>query len=60
MIDGGLGDELTEDDLSGRGARFLLYWTTITKKTTITSYTASSFLASVTCTPSGFPFKVCG
>ena len=77
VIDGGMKDA-EGDDLDDRAARFLLYWTTITKvcwqhgveyhhydyiifiqTTSITSYTRSSFLASVTCTPSGFPFSAC-
>merc|ERR1711953_1286256 len=41
-----------------RQARFVLYWRTTTS--TSTSYTATSTLASISCTPSGFPLSKCG
>ena len=41
-------------------ARFVLYWRTTTATSTSTSYTATSTLASITCTPNGFPLSVCG
>ena len=53
-----------EDDLdyelsSSREARLMIYWTTITKKSTTTSYLSTSTIASVICTPSNFIYKTC-
>merc|ERR1712026_604838 len=42
-----------------RGARFLVYWLTTTSTTMITSYTSTSTVASIACTPSGFPYGQC-
>merc|ERR1712241_1598119 len=39
-----------------RDGRFLLYWATSTS----TSYTSTSTLASLECTPSGFSLSLCG
>ena len=52
-VDSGLEDG---DGGSVRDGRFLLYWHT----TTSTSYTATSTLASLACTPSGFSLSLCG
>merc|ERR1711874_615120 len=54
-IESGLQEE---DSGSHRGARFLLYWGTTTSTTT--SFTATSTLASLACTPSGFSLSLCG
>ena len=52
-LDSGLEDA---EDGSLRDGRFLLYWHT----TTSTSYTSTSTLASLACTPSGFTLSLCG
>ena len=39
-----------------RDGRFVLYWATSTS----TSYTSTSTLASLACTPSGFTLSLCG
>merc|ERR1719221_1129072 len=43
-----------------RDARFLLYWATLTSTATTTSYSATLSLASLHCTPTGFPYSLCG
>merc|ERR1712083_82522 len=40
--------------------RFGLYWKTTTKTSTYTSYTSSSTIASLKCTPAGFVVSNCG
>ena len=55
MLDSGLLGE--EDFDSQREARFMLYWGTTT--TTATSYTATSTLGSLECTPSAFSLSIC-
>merc|ERR1711923_399349 len=42
-----------------RDGRFLLYWLTTTSTSTTTIYTGTSTVASITCTPNGFPYSVC-
>ena len=44
---------------SSRDPRLMIYWTTITKKSTTTSYLSTSTIASVICTPSNFIYKTC-
>merc|ERR1711990_635594 len=56
LLDSGLLGE--EDFDSQRDARFLLYWGTTTS--TATSYTATSTLGSLECTPSAFTLSLCG
>ena len=46
------------DGQSGRDARFFLFWATSTSTTT--SYTSTSTLASLECTPSGYTLSQCG
>lgn len=58
-IDSLIEDGIDEDADNSRDPRFMIYWTTIVTTSFTTSYTASSFIASVTCTPSGFPYKLC-
>jgi hypothetical protein len=41
-----------------RDAKFLVYWATSTS--TSTSYTATSTIATVECTPASFTISVCG
>jgi hypothetical protein len=43
-----------------RNARFLVYWMTTTSITTLTSYTATLTVGSISCTPSNFELTVCG
>lgn len=43
-----------------RDPRFLLYWATLTSTATTTSYSATLSLASLHCTPTGFPYSLCG
>ena len=45
---------------SVRDPRFLLYWATLTSTATTTSYSATLSLASLHCTPTGFPYSLCG
>merc|ERR1712024_326897 len=47
---------LLEDEDKKREARFLLYWATSTS----TTYTSTSTLASLICTPSSFTISMCG
>merc|ERR1711862_303184 len=51
--------EEQNEDLN-RSARFALYWRTTTLTFTTTSYTSTSSLASLYCTPSAFRFSECG
>ena len=43
-----------------RQAKFLQYWMTTTSTTTITTFTATSTMHSLQCTPSNFPLAACG
>ena len=52
-------DEDFEIDSGSRSPRFMIYWTTITKTSTTTSYLSTSTIASVICTPSNFIYKTC-
>merc|ERR1711877_2681 len=61
----GLSDEPTEDiedsneHVMSRKPRFLVYWMT-TSSSTLTSYTTTLTVASLTCTPSAFELSLCG
>ena len=55
LVDSGKSEPEVERD-----ARFLLYWKTTTLTSTSTSYTTTTSLKSVECTPSGFGITVCG
>merc|ERR1712059_76411 len=49
------------DDEAERNPRFMIYWTTIVTTSYSTSYTSTSTIATVLCTPSGFTlFSTCG
>ena len=50
-LESGLGSE--------RAGRGILYWATSTDISTSTSYTGTSTLASLNCTPSGFTLSEC-
>ena len=43
-----------------RQGKFLLYWMTTTLTSTTTSYTATSTLASLECTPTSWSLSQCG
>ena len=43
-----------------REAKFLVYWLTTTSVSTSFSYSTTSTLGSLSCTPSGFYLSVCG
>merc|ERR1712062_509229 len=47
-----------ENEQEERNARFLVYWPTTTSFSTV--YSATSTLASLTCTPANFPYSLCG
>jgi hypothetical protein len=47
------------EDVERKG-RFLFYWRTTTYFSTSTSYTATTTLSYLECTPSGFPMALCG
>merc|ERR1712012_936374 len=47
-----------KDQTPSREGKFLVYWLTTTS--TSTAYTATSTIASLGCTPSGFPLSACG
>ena len=49
-----------EEEESNRDPRFMIYWTTIVKTSYSTSYTKTSTIATVVCTPSGFGISGCG
>merc|ERR1719192_2446141 len=59
-LEGEKGVQPGMEEAPNRQARFVLYWRTTTATSTSTSYTATSTLASLTCTPNGFPLSVCG
>merc|ERR1711899_568808 len=59
-LEGEKGVQPGMEEAPNRQARFVLYWRTTTATSTSTSYTATSTLASITCTPNGFPLSVCG
>ena len=42
-----------------RDGKFLNYWMTLTKTLTLTSHTVTSTIASLSCTPPGFPYGAC-
>jgi hypothetical protein len=46
--------------VDGRNARFLVYWMTTTSMSTLTSYTSTLTIASLSCTPSSFELLLCG
>ena len=48
--------DLDEDDV--RDAKFLLYWATTSS--TSTSYTSTSTIATINCTPASFTISECG
>merc|ERR1712102_3084 len=57
-----LNSGIQEDDEESRrrDARFLLYWATSTVTSTTTSYTSTSTLATLECTPTSYSLSICG
>merc|ERR1712079_743689 len=56
-------DDEVMDASSGKAVRdpkFMVYWLTTTKSYTSTSYTLTYSVLSVACTPSGWPYSLCG
>merc|ERR1712062_937115 len=51
--------ESSQKDMDQRQGRFVNYWITTTFTSTTTSYTATSTLASIICTPVGYSFANC-
>merc|ERR1711962_32197 len=51
--------ESSEDKITHRDPKFLLYWATMTTTTTSTTSTATLTLFSLGCTPSGFGVAIC-
>merc|ERR1739844_790750 len=49
-----------ENEEVQRSAKFLVYWLTTTSTSFSTSYSSTSTLASLQCTPAGFPYALCG
>merc|ERR1712226_1721176 len=49
----------SQEDLEKRHGRFVNYWITTTFTSTTTSYTATSTLKSIYCTPNGFTYNNC-
>jgi len=58
--EGDEGNVLKSNKDTERKAKFILYWTTSKSTTTSYTYTATSKVASLACTPSGFALSVCG
>ena len=58
-IDSIIRDDWEEEE-TNRDPRFMIYWTTIIKTSYTTSYTQTSTIATVICTPSGFGYSGCG
>merc|ERR1712170_175041 len=56
------GEEMVESGMtdSKRQGKFLLYWATTTLSSTTTSYTATSTLGSLNCTPTSYSISQCG
>merc|ERR1712073_55340 len=49
-----------ESEPSQRDPRFLLYWMTTTSTSTLTSFTATTSIGTLECTPSSFTISACG
>ena len=52
--------EVEGEEPAGREGRFLLYWLTTTTTSTTTSFTATSSIGSIYCTPVGYTNVLCG
>ena len=52
--------EDSNEHVMSRKPRFLVYWMTTTSLSTLTSYTTTLTVASLTCTPSAFELSLCG
>ena len=58
FLDSGL--EENKDEIRGREAKFVLYWATSTSYKRSTTYTGTSTLATLECTPPSFAISECG
>ena len=56
----GEGEDLESSLDRKREGKFLLYWMTTTLTSTSTSYTATSTLATLDCTPTSYSLSQCG
>ena len=56
LLDSGLIDASGND----RKGKFLLYWKTTTLTSTTTSFSSTTTLGTLECTPSGFTLSLCG
>ena len=54
------GLEKSADDIRAREARFLIYWATSTSYKRSTTFTGTSTLATLECTPPSFAISECG
>ena len=54
------GLEEIKDDTRAREAKFLLYWATSTSYKTSTTYTGTSTISALECTPPSFAISLCG
>merc|ERR1719220_563577 len=52
--------EVEGEEPAGHEGRFLLYWLTTTTTSTTTSFTATSSIGSIYCTPAGYTNVLCG
>ena len=54
------GLEENKDEIRAREAKFLLYWATSTSYTRSTTYTGTSTISALECTPPSFAISLCG
>merc|ERR1719270_3359364 len=55
-----LDSTLMDDSSIGRNAKFLVYWLTPTSPSSSPVFTATSTLATLTCTPANYDLSLCG
>merc|ERR1711992_386491 len=64
-VESGVKTDLDDEMIASSGKavrdpKFMVYWLTTTKSSTSTSYTLTYSVLSVSCTPSGWPYSLCG
>merc|ERR1712045_1108384 len=64
-VESGVKTDLDDEMIASSGKavrdpKFMVYWLTTTKSYTSTSYTLTYSVLSVACTPSGWPYSLCG
>jgi len=64
-VESGVKTDLDDEMIASSGKavrdpKFMVYWLTTTKSYTSTSYTLTYSVLSVSCTPSGWPYSLCG